>query len=95
MQPSSGRKPDSARVVRATKTAARWVVTPGLTGPPRLPRKVISSGPARSASRPPITCPRPGHETKDREITAAFAAGGAFLLLAAGAVSAFFFGRLP
>ena len=38
---------------------------------------------------------RLGHETKDREITAAFAAGGAFLLLAAGAVSAFFFGRLP
>ena len=38
---------------------------------------------------------RLGHETKDREITAAFAASGAFLLLAAGAVSAFFFGRLP
>ena len=38
---------------------------------------------------------RLGHEKKDREITAAFAATGAFLLLAAGAVSAFFFGRLP
>ena len=32
---------------------------------------------------------------KEREITAVFAAGGAFLLLAAGAVSAFLFGRLP
>jgi Ca-activated chloride channel family protein len=38
---------------------------------------------------------RLGHVKKDREITAAFAAGGAFLLLAAGAVSAFAFGRLP
>ena len=60
MQPSSGRKPESARVVCATKTAARPVVTPGPTGPPRLPRNVIPSGPARSASRPPITWPRPG-----------------------------------
>ena len=38
---------------------------------------------------------RIGHEKKKREVTAGFAAGGAFLLLAAGAVSAFFFGRLP
>jgi Ca-activated chloride channel homolog len=38
---------------------------------------------------------RLGHEKKKREITAAFAASGAFLLLAAGAFSAFFFGRLP
>jgi Ca-activated chloride channel family protein len=38
---------------------------------------------------------RLGHEKKEREITACFAAGGALLLLAAGAVSAFFFGRLP
>jgi Ca-activated chloride channel family protein len=38
---------------------------------------------------------RLGHVKKDREITAAFAAGGALLLLAAGAVSAFAFGRLP
>jgi hypothetical protein len=32
---------------------------------------------------------------EDREITAAFAAGGAALLLAAGGLSAFLFGRLP
>jgi hypothetical protein len=32
---------------------------------------------------------------QDREVTAAFAAGGALLLLAAGAVSAMLFGRLP
>jgi Ca-activated chloride channel homolog len=38
---------------------------------------------------------RIGHVKKEREVTAAFAAGGAVLLLAAGAVSAFFFGRLP
>ena len=38
---------------------------------------------------------RLGHEKQEREVTAAFAASGAFLLLAAGAVSAFFFGRLP
>ena len=38
---------------------------------------------------------RVGQVKQDREITAAFAAGGAFLLLAAGAVSAFLFGRLP
>ena len=38
---------------------------------------------------------RLGHEKKEREVTAGFAAGGALLLLAAGAVSAFFFGRLP
>jgi Ca-activated chloride channel family protein len=38
---------------------------------------------------------RIGHVKKEREITAAFAAGGAALLLAAGAVSAFLFGRLP
>jgi Ca-activated chloride channel family protein len=38
---------------------------------------------------------RLGHVKKDREVTAAFAAGGAFLLLAAGAVSALAFGRLP
>jgi Ca-activated chloride channel family protein len=38
---------------------------------------------------------RLGHVKKDREITAGFAAGGALLLLAAGAVSAFAFGRLP
>jgi Ca-activated chloride channel family protein len=38
---------------------------------------------------------RIGSVKKEREITAAFAAGGAVLLLAAGAVSAFLFGRLP
>jgi Ca-activated chloride channel family protein len=38
---------------------------------------------------------RIGSVKKEREITAAFAAGGALLLLAAGAVSAFLFGRLP
>jgi Ca-activated chloride channel homolog len=38
---------------------------------------------------------RIGSVEKEREITAAFAAGGAVLLLAAGAVSAFLFGRLP
>ena len=36
----------------ATKTAARPVVTPGPTGPPSVPRKVISRRPLRSASRP-------------------------------------------
>ena len=38
---------------------------------------------------------RIGSIEKEREVTAAFAAGGAFLLLAAGGVSAFLFGRLP
>ena len=38
---------------------------------------------------------RVGHVKEDREITAAFAAGGAVLLLAAGALSALLFGRLP
>jgi Ca-activated chloride channel family protein len=38
---------------------------------------------------------RIGSVKKEREITAAFAAGGAALLLAAGAVSALLFGRLP
>jgi Ca-activated chloride channel homolog len=38
---------------------------------------------------------RIGSVRKEREITAAFAASGAVLLLAAGAVSAFLFGRLP
>ena len=38
---------------------------------------------------------RVGHVKEDREITAAFAAGGALLLLAAGALSALLFGRLP
>jgi len=38
---------------------------------------------------------RIGSVKKEREITAAFTAGGAFLLLAAGGVSAFLFGRLP
>ncbi len=38
---------------------------------------------------------RIGQVKEEREITAAFAAGGALLLLAAGAVSAFLFGRLP
>lgn len=38
---------------------------------------------------------RIGSVEEEREVTAAFAAGGAFLLLAAGAVSAFLFGRLP
>jgi Ca-activated chloride channel family protein len=38
---------------------------------------------------------RIGSVKEEREITAAFAAGGALLLLAAGAVSAFAFGRLP
>jgi Ca-activated chloride channel homolog len=38
---------------------------------------------------------RIGSVKKEREVTAAFAAGGAVLLLAAGAVSAFLFGRLP
>ncbi len=38
---------------------------------------------------------RIGRVKKEREVTAAVAAGGAVLLLAAGAVSAFLFGRLP
>jgi Ca-activated chloride channel family protein len=38
---------------------------------------------------------RIGSVRKEREITAAFAASGAVLLLAAGAASAFLFGRLP
>jgi len=38
---------------------------------------------------------RIGSFKEEREITAGFAAGGALLLLAAGAVSAFLFGRLP
>jgi Ca-activated chloride channel family protein len=38
---------------------------------------------------------RVGHVKQEREITAAFAAAGAALLLAAGAMSAFLFGRLP
>ena len=38
---------------------------------------------------------RIGSVKEEREITAAFAAGGALLLLAAGAVSALLFGRLP
>jgi Ca-activated chloride channel family protein len=38
---------------------------------------------------------RVGRVKEEREITAAFAAGGAVLLLAAGAMSAFLFGRLP
>jgi Ca-activated chloride channel family protein len=38
---------------------------------------------------------RIGQVKEEREVTAAFAAGGALLLLAAGAVSAFLFGRLP
>jgi len=38
---------------------------------------------------------RIGHVKKEREITAAFAAAGALLLLGAGGVSAFLFGRLP
>ncbi len=38
---------------------------------------------------------RIGHVKQEREITAAFAAGGALLLLAAGAASAFLFGRIP
>jgi Ca-activated chloride channel family protein len=38
---------------------------------------------------------RVGRVKKEREVTAAFAAGGAFLLLAAGAMSALLFGRLP
>ena len=38
---------------------------------------------------------RIGSVKEEREITAGFAAGGALLLLAAGAVSAFLFGRLP
>jgi Ca-activated chloride channel homolog len=38
---------------------------------------------------------RIGSVREEREITAAFAAGGAVLLLAAGAVSALLFGRLP
>jgi Ca-activated chloride channel family protein len=38
---------------------------------------------------------RVGTVKEDREITAAFAAGGAALLLAAGGLSAFLFGRLP
>jgi Ca-activated chloride channel family protein len=38
---------------------------------------------------------RIGSVKEEREVTAAFAAAGAFLLLAAGAVSAFLFGRLP
>ena len=63
MQPSSGRKLASERVVRATKTAERVVVTPGPTGPPSVPRNESSSGPARSASRPPMIWPRPGQES--------------------------------
>ena len=38
---------------------------------------------------------RIGQVKEKREITAAFAAGGALLLLGAGAMSAFLFGRLP
>lgn len=38
---------------------------------------------------------RVGQVKQEREVTAAFAAAGALLLLAAGAVSAFLFGRLP
>jgi Ca-activated chloride channel family protein len=38
---------------------------------------------------------RVGRVKEEREITAGFAAGGAALLLAAGAMSAFLFGRLP
>lgn len=38
---------------------------------------------------------RIGSVRKEREVTVAFAAGGAVLLLAAGAVSALLFGRLP
>jgi Ca-activated chloride channel family protein len=38
---------------------------------------------------------RVGKVKQDREVTAGFAAGGAALLLAAGALSAFLFGRLP
>lgn len=38
---------------------------------------------------------RVGSVEEEREITAAFAAGGALLLLAAGAMSALLFGRLP
>ena len=38
---------------------------------------------------------RVGRVRRDREVTAAFAAGGALLLLAAGAASAMLFGRLP
>ncbi len=38
---------------------------------------------------------RVGHVKEEREITAAFAAAGAALLLAAGAMSALLFGRLP
>ena len=38
---------------------------------------------------------RIGSVKEEREVTAAFAAGGAALLLAAGALSAFLFGRLP
>jgi Ca-activated chloride channel family protein len=38
---------------------------------------------------------RIGSVKEEREITAGFAAGGALLLLAAGAVSAFLFGRMP
>lgn len=38
---------------------------------------------------------RIGSVKEEREITAAFAAGGALLLLAAGAVSALVFGRMP
>ena len=38
---------------------------------------------------------RVGHVKEEKEVTAAFAAGGAALLLAAGALSALLFGRLP
>jgi Ca-activated chloride channel family protein len=38
---------------------------------------------------------RVGHEQRQREITALFAALGAFLLLGAGGASAFLFGRIP
>jgi Ca-activated chloride channel homolog len=38
---------------------------------------------------------RVGHVKEEKEVTAAFAAGGAVLLLAAGALSALLFGRLP
>jgi Ca-activated chloride channel family protein len=38
---------------------------------------------------------RVGKVKEDREVTAGFAAGGAALLLAAGALSALLFGRLP
>ncbi|MDX6399281.1 MAG: Ca-activated chloride channel [Gaiellaceae bacterium] len=71
--------------------------------PPTLRRVAAATG-ARFYAAPTATelnavyeelGSRVGKVKKEREVTAGFAAGGAALLLAAGALSAFLFGRLP